>query len=123
MSSESDRLLAQLGDLARRPLNAARAMPPGLYTSPEIHALELDRIFAREWHCPGLAADIPAAGDYLTFSIGDEPIIVARGRDGEIRSFSNVCRHRMMRLRRGPRALAAASSAPITPGPTTSRAG
>ena len=101
MSSESDRLLAQLGDLARRPLNAARAMPPGLYNSPDIHALERDRIFAREWHCPGLAADIPQAGDYLTFSIGDEPIIVARGRDGEIRSFSNVCRHRMMHLLEG----------------------
>jgi phenylpropionate dioxygenase-like ring-hydroxylating dioxygenase large terminal subunit len=101
MSRDTERLLAQLGEAAARPLAAARAMPPGLYTSPDIHALELERIFAREWHCPGLAADIPATGDYLTFSIGDEPIITVRGCDGAIRSFSNVCRHRMMTLLEG----------------------
>ncbi len=101
MSNETDRLLAQLGEGAMRPLSVARAMPPGLYSSPDIHALELERIFARGWHCPGLAAEIPNPGDYLTFSIGDEPIIVARSRDGEISSFSNVCRHRMMTILAG----------------------
>ena len=59
------------------------------------------QIFAEEWVCPGLAAEIPNPGDYTTFTIGAQPIFTVRGRDGRIRSFSNVCRHRMMILLEG----------------------
>ena len=91
-------LLDALKGIAATPLEQAHAAPPGVYTSPDLFALEQARIFAREWLCPGLAAEIPAAGDYLTFSVGGQPIVVIRGADGEVRSFANVCRHRMMRL-------------------------
>ncbi len=79
----------------------ARALPPGAYRDPELHALERDRIFAVDWQCAGLAAEIPEPGDYLTFAINDQPIVVVRGDDGVVRSFSNVCLHRMMRLADG----------------------
>ena len=61
----------------------------------------LERIFARDWVCPGLAAEIPNAGDYTTFAIGNQPVFSVRGRDGRIRTFSNVCLHRMMILLQG----------------------
>lgn len=96
-----DWLLADLCRQAALPLGEARTMPPALYTSPAVHELERERIFAREWLCPGLAADIPDPGDYLTFSIGEEPVFTIRDADGAIRSFSNVCRHRMMVLLEG----------------------
>jgi len=48
--------------------------------------------------CAGLAAEIPEAGDYLTFSIARQPVLCIRDGDGEIRSFANTCRHRMMQL-------------------------
>ncbi|MDH3743251.1 MAG: Rieske 2Fe-2S domain-containing protein, partial [Hyphomicrobiales bacterium] len=60
--------------------------------------LERQRIFASDWVCPGLAADIPDPGDYLTYSVADQPVFCVRGKDGEIRTLSNVCRHRMMLL-------------------------
>jgi phenylpropionate dioxygenase-like ring-hydroxylating dioxygenase large terminal subunit len=41
------------------------------------------------------------AGDYLTFSINDQPVMVIRGEDGRVRALANVCRHRMMRLVEG----------------------
>src|SRR5262249_27763461 len=47
------------------------------------------------------AAEIPKLGDYLTFSIDDQPIVTLRCRDNRVRSFSNVCLHRMMRLADG----------------------
>jgi phenylpropionate dioxygenase-like ring-hydroxylating dioxygenase large terminal subunit len=76
-------------------------MPPAIYRNLEFHELERREIFARDWHCVGLAADLPEAGHYLSFSINDQPVFVMRGRDGVIRGFSNVCLHRMMRLVEG----------------------
>ncbi len=94
-------LLAQLRELAARPFEAATAMPPGVYRSDELLRLEEERIFAKEWLCIGRAQEIPSAGDYMTYAIDDQPIFVMRGKDGGIRGFANVCRHRMMRLLEG----------------------
>ena len=96
--SETQNLLAQLSQLANGPANRSTALPPGLYHDPEIFALERRKLFAKGWLCPGLAAEIAKPGDYLTFTIGDQPVFSIRGEDGAIRSFSNVCLHRMMRL-------------------------
>ena len=98
--SGTETLLAELVRLANGPLTAATAMPPGLYHDPEIFARERDKLFARGWLCPGLAAEIPKPGDYLSFSINDQPLFVIRG-EGGIRAFANVCLHRMMRLVEG----------------------
>src|SRR5260221_3596722 len=94
----SSDILAQLKHQVEQPFSRARTSPPALYNSAEIHALELERIFVREWLCPGLAAEIPNPGDYLTYSIVAQPIFVVRGKDRKIRTFSNVCLHRMMIL-------------------------
>ncbi len=98
---EARALLGELEAIAAAPMDRATAMPPGLYLSDEILALEQERIFAREWFSPGLAAEIPDAGDYLTFSVGEQPVFCTRGKDGVIRTFANVCRHRMMQLLEG----------------------
>lgn len=98
MTHSAESLLAGLHEVARSPLEEAFTIPPAIYSSPEIHALEAQRIFATDWLCPGLAADIPNPGDYITYTINDQPIFVIRGKDGTIRCFSNVCLHRMMRL-------------------------
>jgi phenylpropionate dioxygenase-like ring-hydroxylating dioxygenase large terminal subunit len=93
-----DRLLRRLADLADTPLAEATAMPPEMYRSAALYELERERLFRREWLCAGLAAEIPNAGDYLTFAIDDQPIFLVRGEDGRVRGFANVCLHRMMRL-------------------------
>ena len=93
-----DEILRQIQALAATPLEQSTAMPPAAYHSEEFHALERDRIFGREWLCVGRAKDIPNTGDYLTFSINDQPVFSIRGKDDVVRSFSNVCLHRMMRL-------------------------
>ncbi len=93
--------LGKLQDTAASPLEEAFSSPPEIYTNPDMLELELREIFEREWHCPGLVADIPEPGDYVTFSIADQPVFSIRQKDGSIRSFSNVCRHRMMQLLEG----------------------
>ena len=49
----------------------------------------------------GRAGSIPQPGDYLTWRIGAQPVAVVRQKDGSLMAFSNVCRHRMMRLLSG----------------------
>src|SRR5215470_7640477 len=83
------------------PFAEARAMPKSVYTSPEFLAKEQEHIFAREWLCAGRAEALPEPGDYMTMTIGGEPAIVLRDKDGQIRAMSNVCRHRMSTLLEG----------------------
>lgn len=94
----TDAILDALAASARLPLGKAHAMPPAIYRSPDILALERERIFMTEWLCVGRDRDIPEPGDYLTFSIADQPIVSIRGRDGVVRTLANVCLHRLMRL-------------------------
>ncbi len=93
-----DLVLHQLGEIASQPLEAATGLPPAIYWRQDVADLEKERIFRHDWVCAGLAADIPRVGDYLTFSIAGEPVFCVRNRKGSVRTFSNVCRHRMMKL-------------------------
>jgi phenylpropionate dioxygenase-like ring-hydroxylating dioxygenase large terminal subunit len=95
---QTQRLLRELEAAVATPLERASALSPGIYLSQDIHALEQERIFAREWVSPGLAAEIPEPGDYLTFAVAGQPVVCVRGKDREVRTFANVCRHRMMQL-------------------------
>ncbi len=81
-------------EAVRRPLLEAETLPPWCYTSRDFYDREVERIFARCWNFMGRADRIPEPGDYFTVDFVGRPLIVVRGRDGEIRAFDNVCRHR-----------------------------
>lgn len=91
-------LLRNLSEIAKLPLERAFAMQPGMYQSEGILKLEEENIFAKEWLCVGRALDIPKHGDFITSKIGNQPIVTIRGSDGAIRTFANICLHRMMQL-------------------------
>lgn len=65
-----------------------------LYTDPRIFDDEMERIFRRGWVFVGHDSEIPRAGDFVTRSIGLEPVIMVRGRDGEVAVLVNRCMHR-----------------------------
>ncbi len=58
-------------------------------------------MFRRSWLVVGHISDLREPGDYVTMSAAGEPILAVRGADGEIRAFSNVCRHRAARVADG----------------------
>jgi len=93
-----------LSDLARtagRPFSDARAMPPAVYTSEAFLARELDKIFAKEWICIGRASSLGKPGDYITYDLAGQPIVVLRDSENQLRALSNVCLHRMSTLLEG----------------------
>lgn len=78
-------------------------LPGPYFVDPAIFAREQDRIFGQMWVCTGRADDIPDPGDYYLTNLGQESVIVIRGRDHAVRAFLNVCRHRGARLCVEPR--------------------
>ena len=53
-------------------------IPKERYTSAEFARLEWERMWTRVWLLAGRASDIPEPGDYFTFEIGHESIVVVR---------------------------------------------
>ncbi|MEZ2352967.1 SRPBCC family protein [Caballeronia sp. RCC_10] len=94
-------LVDELRTGCERSFGDGHAMPPGVYTSPDFLALEERDIFAQEWQCVGRASALEAAGDYLTARIGEQPIVVLRDEDMQLKAMSNVCLHRMSVLLEG----------------------
>ena len=76
-------------DIAR-----AWSLPAPYYVDPAIAAEEKDRLFGRSWQVIGHSDRVAKPGDYFTAQLVDEPLLIVRGTDGELRAFFNVCRHR-----------------------------
>lgn len=73
-------------------------LPQPLYNDPLMFRLDMDHIFLKQWLFAGMTCEVPGKGDYMTVDIGQNPVLLVRDRDGEIRAFHNVCRHRGSRL-------------------------
>jgi Rieske 2Fe-2S family protein len=69
------------------------ALPASAYFDPDRYARELAAIWRREWVYAGRVADLPA-NTMRAVEIGGQSVLVAKGQDGRIAAFRNVCRHR-----------------------------
>lgn len=85
----------------RKPLLEAETLPPWCYTSQEFYDREVDRVFRKTWNFLGRTDEIPNPGDYMTFDLCGEPLIVLRDRDGTVRCYANTCRHRGAKMLEG----------------------
>ena len=71
-----------------------RTLPYDWYTDPAVLRVEQERIFARSWHYAARLDQLAEPGRLTTAFAGTLPVVLARARDGELRGFVNVCRHR-----------------------------
>ncbi|HVX23647.1 MAG TPA: aromatic ring-hydroxylating dioxygenase subunit alpha [Acidimicrobiales bacterium] len=83
-------------DASALSLDEAVTLPPEMYTDADFFAFEKDAIFTKEWICVGRQEQIPNPGDYFSFTVADEPLVVVRDDQGVIRAMSAVCQHRGM---------------------------
>lgn len=81
-------------------IRRAASLPGAFYGDVEIHALTLERVFARSWHWVGEAARVCEPGQCLPLTLLpgglDVPVVVTRDADGVLHGFSNACTHRGM---------------------------
>lgn len=77
---------------------ATYTIPIGAYTDPERYAREIDRVFKHLPLALALSVELPNPGDYRAMHVIGVPVLIVRGRDGEVRAFLNACRHRGARI-------------------------
>ena len=75
------------------PLDHAWTIPSPWYFDPDIHELEQQGVFAKNWQVVGRTDQVREKRNFFTADLAGEPIVVARGEDGQLRAFYNVCRH------------------------------
>ncbi|HTK16813.1 MAG TPA: aromatic ring-hydroxylating dioxygenase subunit alpha [Acidimicrobiia bacterium] len=75
------------------PLPTDLLQPEEVYDR-DLFDLEMLRVFARSWIWLGDTEDLQAPGDYVTGTIGMQPVFVVRQDDGSLKGFLNACRHR-----------------------------
>jgi choline monooxygenase len=105
MSTEPVRPIAPLQlDVSER-IECAQTLASRFYTDPSILEIEKARIFRRTWQLVGtldhacdevngLKRTIADRETFFTAEVAGEPILVVRDKEGTLRAFSNVCRHR-----------------------------
>jgi choline monooxygenase len=105
MSAEPVRPTAPLQlDVSER-IECAQTLASRFYTDPSILEIEKERIFRRTWQLVGtlehacgevngLKRTIADRETFFTAEVAGEPIVVVRDKEGTLRAFSNVCRHR-----------------------------
>jgi Rieske 2Fe-2S family protein len=79
-----------------------KSLPSSWYHSEAIFQIERERLFCREWFCALREEELPRSGDHRVLDLFGESVLIVRNREGVLRAFYNVCRHRGARLCRAP---------------------
>ena len=64
------------------------------FVSREYAEAEGDKLWGKVWQAACRLEEVPKVGDYVTYDIGDESIIIVRVSGDEVRAMYNVCLHR-----------------------------
>jgi Rieske 2Fe-2S family protein len=108
-----------MSDLAFAPARPAppvrtpgRPLPRASYVDPDEFSADLETVFYPGWLFAGHSCEVGEPGQYLTFSLGTESVIVARDDAGVLHAHHNVCRHRGSRILTADRGTARALVCP-----------
>ncbi|MFT5194306.1 MAG: choline monooxygenase [Cellvibrionaceae bacterium] len=82
----------------RAPVEHALTIIPEAYTSDEFYNLEQKQVFQNSWVPCAVLPEVKKPGDVKVVEIGGESIIITRNKEGELRAFYNVCRHRGVQI-------------------------
>lgn len=70
------------------------SLPRDFYVSMQVMDQEADAIWKQSWLFAGFSCEIPEPGDYFTYAVLDQSVIIIRNEDGKIYAHHNSCRHR-----------------------------
>ena len=76
-------------------------IPIEAYVSQDYVRAENEKLWPRVWQIACREEELKKVGDYVTYDILDESIIVVRSAPDKISAFYNVCQHRGRRLTSG----------------------
>jgi choline monooxygenase len=77
---------------------AGYSLPARFFYEASVFEQEKAKIFLKSWHLVAHVNELRHPGSFVTHEIFEQSVILIAGRDGAIRAFHNVCRHRGNRL-------------------------
>ncbi|MEQ8896957.1 MAG: ring-hydroxylating oxygenase subunit alpha [Roseovarius sp.] len=80
---------------------ASMSLHADTYTETGWYKADLEAVIAKTWQWVCHVEKLRAPGSYVTVSIAGRPVAVVRDRDGVLRAFYNVCKHRAHELLSG----------------------
>lgn len=81
-------------DLEIRELEMAETIPSEWYSDEEFYKIDLESIFYKTWQYVGCEEELQNTGDFIVAEVGNNPLIILRDSESNLRCFYNVCRHR-----------------------------
>lgn len=72
--------------------------PVEAYISEDYARAERDKLWRRVWLQAGRLEDIPDVGNYITYDILDDSVLIVRTAPDTVKAYHNVCTHRGRRL-------------------------
>lgn len=73
----------------------------GRYTDPAFARLEHEKLWKHVWQAAVRVDEVAEAGDFTTYEIGDQSVLIVRTDSGDIKAYHNVCPHRGTALAAG----------------------
>ena len=73
-------------------------LPGWTYFSPSLFEVEAEKLFRQHWQLVCHECDVANKGQFITFDLVNERALIIKGKDGIIRAFHNLCRHRGSRV-------------------------
>jgi choline monooxygenase len=95
-----------------QPIGSASGLSNSHYTDPACWEAERGALLFGSWAGLCLELDVASPGDASPVDFVGAPLLAMRGRDGIVRVFQNVCRHRGMILVDAPRRIEGAIRCP-----------
>ncbi len=96
----------------RRPVDTANGLPNAHYVDPAMWDEEKNAVLFANWCGLAVAAEVPEPGDAKPIEFLGIPLLLIRDRNGQIRVFENICRHRGMILISEPKKIEGAIRCP-----------
>jgi phenylpropionate dioxygenase-like ring-hydroxylating dioxygenase large terminal subunit len=96
----------------RRPVAEANGLPNAHYVDPVVFDEEKQALLFSQWAGLAVAADVPEPGDAVPLEFLGMPLLLIRDKEGHVRVFQNICRHRGMILVEEPRKIEGAIRCP-----------
>jgi choline monooxygenase len=85
-------------DSVQRPVETANGLANAHYIDPQVFAEESEAVLKATWAGLAVGADVPKTGDVIPISFLGIPLLLLRDKDGDLKVFENICRHRGMQL-------------------------
>lgn len=97
----SKEAFARIGDGYSPDAGKSLSLKADAYTKQDWFNADRAAILGRSWQWVCHVEKLRAPGAYMTLEVAGQPIAVVRDREGVLRAFYNVCKHRAHELLRG----------------------